>query len=141
MVYHSPALELSSSLDEDGKAFGSVFLGESPASLVSSFDSWSTVRTELEALNTPIDLSEQIHISMTCLTRIANALLREDRPEIVTSLAIIREIIGDLAQYTGSPIVTQFRGDPVHLQLGMVQLDVARIRKAQEMAETSEQSI
>ena len=131
------ALELSSSVDEDGQPVGSVFLGESPASLVGSFDRWSTVRTELEALNTPIDLSEQIHVSMTCLARIASALLEEDRPEIVASLAVVKSIIGDLAQYTGSPIITQFRGGPDRLQLGMVALDMARIQRAQEFAEAS----
>lgn len=134
------ALQLSSSLDRDGHPAGSVLLGESPASLVSSFDSWSTVRAELKALNAPIDLSEQISISMSCLTRISNALLKEDIPEIVTSLAVVNRIVGDLAQYTGSPIVTQIKGDPARPQLEIVHLDVARIQRAQDMAEASEQS-
>ena len=37
-----------------------ILLGESPTNLVRNFDSWSTVKADLECLTTEIDLSEQI---------------------------------------------------------------------------------
>ena len=109
-------LEISSRLNDDGHTAGSVFLGESAAHLVADFNGWSTVKSELQSLSTDIDLSEQIHVSMECLTRIAEVLLREDIPELATSVATFNSIVGDSDAYIGEPLLVKVedrQGSPI----------------------------
>ena len=124
-------LEVSSRMDDDGGVTGRIFLGESPDHLVNSFDKWSTVGDELKTLSTEIDLSEQIHISMECLNRIAEALLQEDIPELVASVHTFERIVGELDSYMGKPLLVKFsEGRPVEQT---IPLDVERYRIAAQI--------
>ena len=131
-------LTVSSSLNDDGRVVGSVFLGESPHHLVEEFDGWSKVGAELEALSTELDLSEQIHVSMECLTRIAEALLQEDKPEIAASAATFRAIIGDLDEYIGTPWLVQFPDNRDYPIVDITVLDIQRFRVAEQIAASQE---
>ena len=124
---------VSGSLGDDGQITGHLFLGESPEHLVAEFDRWSTVGKELESLTTDIDLSEQIHVSVECLFRIAEALLREDMPELEASVNTLRSVIGDLDFYKGHPVLVGRKDDkdPRTFEIGY--LDSGRLQMAQEI--------
>lgn len=126
-------VEISSSLNKDGSVDCNLFLGESPAQLLSRFQKWSTVRQELQELSTEIDLAEQIHISMQCLTRIAEALLREDLPELAGHVSAFEEIVGSIDAYKGSPIRARFEGSSAGAAITVVDLDGQRFRVAQSL--------
>ena len=124
-------LVVSTRMDANGDVTGRIFLGEAPDHLVRSYDGWSTVGDELKILSTEIDLSDQIHISMECLNRIAEALLQEDIPELIASVNTFERIVGELDSYTGRPLLVKSSEErPVDQSIS---LDVERYRIAAQI--------
>ena len=122
----------SSTLGHDGRIVGGVFLGEAPEHLLEEFDGWSAVGAELKALSIDLDLSEQVHVSMECLTRIAEALMVVDKPELAESVVTFRAIIGDLNDYVGTPHLVQFAGNDEQPVFRVAYLDIERFRAAEQ---------
>ena len=126
-------MSIHSELDEHDEVIGAVFVGESPQRLVEDYDGWSTVASELKMLNDDIDLSDQIHLAMECLTRIAEALLTEDLPELKECVEKFDEVVGDLEDYEGGPWLVEFTGDPQQPVGGMATLDLERFAAARRI--------
>ena len=124
------SMSIHSSLDDTGEVTGAVFIGESPHRLLEDYNGWSTVAAELQALSGDIDLSDQIHVAMECLTRIAEALLKEDVPELRSCVETFNELVGDLDDYEGSPWLVEFTDDPHHPVGDMAALDLERFEAA-----------
>jgi len=105
------ALQFSSALDPDGSGVtGRVFLGEHASHLLMSWDGWGPLKNELSALDGPIDITEQFEVAMDCLTRIAAAFVEVLRPEIVTALAPIDELLSGHT-FRGSPWLAETEED------------------------------
>ena len=125
-------LEFSTQL-VGGRTAGRVFLSESPSQLVANYSGWSTVAEELNGLSSDIDLAEQIHVSMECLQRVFEALVREDKPELEKSVLAFRRIVGDLASFEGQPLLAEFAGTIQKPRITTIQLDVDRFRFAERI--------
>ena len=110
-----------------------ILLGESPTDLVSNFDSWSTVKADLESLTTEIDLSEQIHVIFECLTRIAQAFQEQFTGELSVGVNAFTEIVGDLADYTSRPQLAKIRRDPPLIKMELMELEVERFLHAERL--------
>ena len=129
---------VSGGIDDGGRRVGRVFLGESPEHLVAEYAKWGTVGKELKALTTEIDLAEQIHLSVECLFRIAEALLREDMPELDASVKTYRAVLGDLDSYHGEPVLVRRKDIENPRALEINPLDVGRFRMAQELVSSQQ---
>ncbi len=123
---------VNSGLGDEDEVVGSVFLGESPERLLKEYKEWAKLREEIEGLQTDIDLAEQIHVGMECLTRIATALLEEDVPDLAASVEVFKEYVGDFDSFEGTPILAQIEGGHSQMQLGMVILDIGQCKLAEQ---------
>ncbi|MDE0132297.1 MAG: hypothetical protein OXQ32_08580 [bacterium] len=132
---------VSGGIDEDGRIVGRIFLGESPEHLVAEYKRWGTVGRELESLTTEIDLSEQIHVSVECLLRIAEALLREDMPELDASVKTYKAVIGDLDSYDGEPVLLRRKSSQHPRTFEISTLDVGRYRMAEEIVSSQQHNM
>lgn len=119
-------MSIHSELGEGGDVTGAVFIGEAPQRLVEEYDGWSTVASELQALSDDIDLSDQIHVGMECLTRI-------DLPELKQCVETIEQVVGDLEDYQGGPWLVKFTGEPERPLGEMATIDLDRFEAARRI--------
>ena len=112
-----------------------VFLGESPQSLIEQYDRWSTVKTDLASLTTPIDLVEQIEIAMECLVRVEQAYIEALQPELRIAAEVLKQILGDPDSYDGAPLLARFAQDDgtSSLKVDIGEIDVERVRAALQL--------
>ena len=107
-----------------------IFLSESPMDLIEKFDSWKTVKEELESLTTEIDLSEQIHICMECLTRVELAFQDAFQTELSQCVSTFSEIIGDLQHYASRPLLLKVTQESPLVTMEMMDLEIERFVEA-----------
>ncbi len=125
--------EISGYRDDDGNVVGRLVLSESPQRLVENYDGWSKVEDELVSLTTEIDLSEQIHLSMECLDRIEECYIERFVPELTHSVDTITEVLGDVDDYDGTPIMAKFTRDGDAVAIQSMDIQIERFRVAQQV--------
>ena len=108
-----------------------IFLSESPADLIERFrNGWSTVKEDLESLTSEIDLSEQIHICMECLTRVEHAYRDAFQEELSQCVSAFAEIVGDLQDYTNPPLLLRWAQEGPRVTAEMMDLGIERFLEA-----------
>ena len=127
------AFRLSQSLDETGQTKVKLLVGESPSSLVEEYDGWSKVEAELKSLTTEINLSDQIHVSMECLSRIEECFVRQHKSELIESVAVYRKILGDEIDNEGLIALGQFSQSSGQVSMNIMQLDMVRFQTAEKL--------
>lgn len=109
-----------------------ILLGESPTDLVRNYDSWSaSVRADLQSLTTEIDLSEQIHVVMECLARVARAYQEQFAGELSVGVRTFKEILGDLADYPSRPQLAKIEPDGRLIGMQLQKLEIERFLQAE----------
>ena len=99
-----------------------ILLGESPSDLIKNYDDWSTVQAELECLTTEIDLSEQIHVGMECLTRVARSFQEQFTEELSMGVDDFKAIVGNLGDYPSRPLLAKITQDHPLITMEMMDL-------------------
>ena len=110
-----------------------ILLGESPSDLIKNYDDWSTVKTELESLTTEIDLSEQIHVAMECLTRVARAFQEQFTEELSIGVDDFKAIVGNLRDYPSRPLLAKITRDHPLITMEMMDLEIERFLEAERL--------
>lgn len=113
-----------------------VFLGESPQRLIEQYDGWSTVKSDLASLTTPIDLVEQSEIAMECLVRVEHAYIGALGPELRGAAKVLEQVLGDLDSYDGALHLIRFPegAETDRFKLDINEIDVDRVRAAMQFA-------
>ena len=127
------SLSGESPLDHVGDSDGltvQILLGESPSDLIKNYDDWSTVKAELESLTTEIDLSEQIHVGMECLTRVARAFQEQFTEELSMGVDDFKAIVGNLGDYPSRPMLAKITQDHPLITIEMMELEIERFLEA-----------
>lgn len=116
---------------------GRIFLAQSPAFLVEAFDWGQPLTEELKSLTTEIDISDQIHVGMECLTRIDRAFMESFKPELAQSVEAFNEVVGDLHNYAGSPLLmktsTRQQGANQFIEMTTSDLEISRFLVASQI--------
>lgn len=103
-----------------------ILLSESPRDLIEKYGDWgSALREELESLTTEIDLSEQIHICMECLERVQIAYQDAFMAELSQAVDDFKAIVGDVAAYTGPPLLLRVEQNPPRYTMEITDLEIA----------------
>ncbi|MCY3606944.1 MAG: hypothetical protein OXG57_00730 [Acidimicrobiaceae bacterium] len=112
-----------------------VFLGESPQNLIEQYKGWSTVKSDLASLTTPIDLVEQIEIAMECLARVEQAYIETLRRELRNAADALKQVLGDPDNYDGVPLLIRVPEgvEASTLKLDINEIDVDRVRAAMQL--------
>ena len=126
---------LPDSLGDSPEVIVQVLLGESPSGLLENYDQWSSVKTDLESLTTEIDLAEQLHVSMECLTRVREAYLAQFQAKLLRGVKDFRAIVGNLEDYQSRPCLAQMPESPagsVVMGFKMLDLEFERFLQAEQ---------
>ena len=118
-------------LDDSREVDVQILLGERPSDLIKNYKKWSTVKAELEALTTEIDLSEQIHMVMECLTRIAEAFQEQFKVELLEGVNDFKTIVGNFGDYPSRPFLAKISEDRPVFQVEMMDLEFERFLQAE----------
>ena len=126
---------LTDNLGDSPEVVVQILLGESPSDLLKNYDEWSTVKTDIESLTTEIDLAEQIHVGMECLTRIKEAYLAQFQVELLRGVNDFKAIVGSHTDYQSRPCLAQIPEDTsasVVLDMTMIDLEFERFLQAEQ---------
>ena len=99
--------------------------------LIKNYKKWSTVKAELESLTTEIDLSEQIHMVMECLTRIAEAFQEQFKEELLQGVNDFKTIIGNFEDYPSRPFLAKIFEERPVFNIEMMDLEFERFLQAE----------
>lgn len=111
-----------------------ILLGESPADLISNYGNWpAPIKAELESLTTEIDLSEQIHVVMECLTRIAEAFQEQFEVELLQAVKDFKAIVGNLTDYRSRPVLAHITEKRPRFDIEIMDLEFERFLQAESL--------
>lgn len=111
----------------------SIALRVVPSELLREFKTGRHLKTDLESLTTDIDLSEQIHVGMECLTRLESAFQEAFRPELSRCVTEYAEIVGELDAYESPPFLMHVDQEQPYLTLQLSDLQLARFLLATQL--------
>ena len=118
-------------LNDSREVIVQILLGESPSDLIKNYTKWSTVEAELESLTIEIDLSEQIHMVMECLTRIAEAFQEQFKVELSQGVNDFKTIVGNFEDYPSRPFLAKISEDRPAFSIEMMDLEFERFLQAE----------
>ena len=118
-------------LDDSRAVIVQILLGESPSDLIKNYKKWSTVKPELESLTTEIDLSEQIHMVMECLTRLAEAYQEQFKVELLQGVNDFQKIVGNFEDYQNRPFLAKISENRPVFEIEMTDLEFERFSQAE----------
>ena len=119
--------------EERGDVVTRIFLAESPRDLLQKYGRWKTVREDLESLTTEIDLSEQIHVCMECLARVALAFQDLFSSELAVAVKDFKAVVGDLGDYASRPMLLKLSQDDPVWTATMMDLEIAKFVQAERL--------
>ena len=120
-------------LDDSREVIVQILLGESPPDLIKNYKKWSRVEAELESLTTEIDLSEQIHMVMECLTRIAETFQEQFKEELLKGVNDFKTIVGNFEDYPSRPFLAKISEERPVFQIEIMDLEFERFLQAESL--------
>ena len=111
----------------------SIALCAVPSDLLQEFRTGAQLKSDLESLTTDIDLSEQIHVGMECLTRLESAFQETFRPELSRCVSEYTEIVGELHTYESRPFLMRVNQEQPYLTAQMSDMQPERFFQAMHL--------
>lgn len=112
----------------------SISLRAAPSELLRDPKISKYLKQAMESLTTDIDLSEQIHVGMECLTRLESAFQEEFRPELSRCVAEYSEIVGELHAYESRPFLMRIDQEHPFITANICDLQPERFMLAKHLA-------